>query len=71
MPIARASGSASSATGDPRFLVSFLDDNAFGREEDRSFWTRGESRADIVFKANRPIRRADLQGGGWSGAGST
>lgn len=44
--------------GDPGFLVSFLDDNAFGREEDRSFWTRGDSRADLVFKADRPIRRA-------------
>jgi hypothetical protein len=44
--------------GDPSFLVSFLDDNAFGREQDRSFWTRGDSRADLVFKADRPIRRA-------------
>lgn len=42
----------------PGFLVSFLDDNAYGREEDASFWTRGDSRADIVFKANQPIRRA-------------
>ena len=44
--------------GDPGFLVTFLDDNAYGREEDKSFWTRGDSRADIVFKANAPIRRA-------------
>jgi hypothetical protein len=42
----------------PGFLVSFLDDNAYGREEDASFWTRGDSRADMVFKANQPIRRA-------------
>ena len=42
----------------PGFLVSFLDDNAYGREEDRSFWTRGDSRADLVFKADKPIRRA-------------
>ena len=41
----------------PGFLVSFLDDNAYGREEDRSFWTRGDSRTDLVFKANMPIRR--------------
>src|SRR5262249_42673937 len=26
---------------DPQFYVSFLDDNAYGREQDRSFWTRG------------------------------
>jgi hypothetical protein len=44
--------------GDPAFLVYFLDDNAYGREEDRSFWTRGDSRADILFKTDRPIRRA-------------
>jgi hypothetical protein len=42
----------------PSFLVSLLDDNAYGREEDGSFWTRGDSRADIVFKADKPIRRA-------------
>jgi len=44
---------------DPTFLVSFLDDNAFGREADRSFWTRGDSRADLVFKvAGSPGRAA-------------
>src|SRR4029077_8036294 len=40
------------------FLVSFLDDNAYGREPDRSFWTRGDARAELVVKANSPIRRA-------------
>lgn len=44
--------------GDVGFLVSFLDDNAYGREEDRSFWTRGDSRADLVLKADKPIRKA-------------
>lgn len=44
--------------GDPAFLVSFLDDNAYGREADKAFWTRGDSRADLVFKADKPIRRA-------------
>ena len=44
--------------GDAGFLVSFLDDNAYGREEDRSFWTRGDSRADLVLKADKPIRKA-------------
>jgi hypothetical protein len=43
---------------DPKFLVSFLDDNAYAREADRSFWTRGNSRADLVFKVGAPMRRA-------------
>jgi hypothetical protein len=44
--------------GDPAFLLSFLDDNVFDKEADKSFWIRGESRAEIVFKTDRPIRRA-------------
>lgn len=44
--------------GDPGFQIYFLDDNAFGREVDRSFWTRGESRAQFLIKTDRPIRRA-------------
>jgi hypothetical protein len=44
--------------GDPGFLVYFMDDNAYPREADRSFWTRGNSRAELVFKANKSIRRA-------------
>jgi hypothetical protein len=44
--------------GDPGFLVYFLDDNAYGREADKSFWTRGESRAELVIKTDRPIRKA-------------
>jgi hypothetical protein len=44
--------------GDPGFLVYFLDDNAYGREADKSFWTRGESRAEFVIKTDRPIRTA-------------
>ena len=42
----------------PGFLVTYLDDNAYGREEDRSFWTRGDSRAELVIKAKAGIRRA-------------
>jgi hypothetical protein len=42
----------------PGFLVTYLDDNAYGREEDASFWTRGDSRAELVFKANTAMRRA-------------
>ena len=44
--------------GDPGFLVYFLDDNAYGRELDKSFWTRGGKRADFIIKTDRPIRRA-------------
>jgi hypothetical protein len=43
---------------DPGFLVYFLDDNAYGREADKSFWTRGQSRAEFIIKTDRPIRRA-------------
>jgi hypothetical protein len=44
--------------GDPGFLVYFLDNNAYGREADKSFWTRGGERADFIIKTDRPIRRA-------------
>ncbi|HTI36458.1 MAG TPA: hypothetical protein VL484_02770 [Vicinamibacterales bacterium] len=44
--------------GDPGFLVYFLDDNAYGREADKSFWTRGESTAEFIIKTDRPMRRA-------------
>jgi hypothetical protein len=45
--------------GDVGFLVSFLDDNVHGVEENgQSFWTRGDSRADLVFKADKEIRKA-------------
>jgi hypothetical protein len=44
--------------GDPGFLVYFLDDNAYGRELDKSFWTRGGERAEFIIKTDRPIRRA-------------
>ena len=46
--------------GDPGFLVYFLDDNAFDREPDKSFWTRGRTRAEFIIKADRPILRAKL-----------
>jgi hypothetical protein len=44
--------------GDPGFLVYFLDDNAYDREADKSFWTRGRARAEFIIKTDRPIRRA-------------
>ena len=44
--------------GDPGFLVYFLDDNAYGREADKSFWTRGGSTSEFIIKTDRPMRRA-------------
>ena len=43
--------------GDAGFLVTFLDDNAYGKEDDKSFWTRGDSRAELILKTDRPIRK--------------
>lgn len=45
---------------DPPFQIYFLDDNAFSREEDKAFWVRGESRADFLIKADRPMKRLVL-----------
>jgi len=44
--------------GDPGFQIYFLDDNAYGREADKSFWTRGEARAEFLIKTDRPMKRA-------------
>ena len=46
--------------GDPGFQIYFLDDNAYGREADKSFWTRGESRAEFLIKTDRPMKRAEF-----------
>ena len=35
---------------DPGFQIYFLDDNAYGRETDKSFWVKGESRAEFLIK---------------------
>jgi hypothetical protein len=35
---------------DPGFQIYFLDDNAYGREADKSFWVKGESRAEFLIK---------------------
>jgi hypothetical protein len=48
---------------DPGFQIYFLDANAYDREEDKSFWVKGESRAEFLVKAqflegiDRPMRR--------------
>ncbi len=45
---------------DPGFQIYFLDDNAYGREVDKSFWVKGESRAEFLIKTDRPMKRAVL-----------
>jgi hypothetical protein len=45
---------------DPGFQIYFFDDNAFGREEDKSFWVEGESRAEFLIKTDRPMKRLVL-----------
>ena len=44
----------------PRFQIYFLDDNAYGREQN-SFWVRGESRADLLFKSAEPAGHVVLE----------
>jgi hypothetical protein len=43
----------------PRFQIYFLDDNAYPRDGD-SFWIRGQSRADLLFKTPEPVRQLRL-----------
>lgn len=43
-------------TRDPGFQIYFLDKNAF-READKTFWTKGESRAEFLIKTDRPMKR--------------
>lgn len=42
--------------GDLGFLVYYLDNDAYGPETDKSFWTRGESRTEILVRTDRPVR---------------
>jgi hypothetical protein len=46
--------------GDPGFQIYFLDDKAYGREADKSFWVKGASRAQFLIKTDRPMRRLVL-----------
>jgi hypothetical protein len=46
---------------DPPFQIYFLDSNAYQREQDRSFWVRGASRAEFLIKTDRPMRHAALR----------
>ena len=47
--------------GDPGFQIYFLDDNAYGREADKSFWVRGESRAEFLVKTDRMMKQLHVQ----------
>lgn len=48
--------------GDYGFQVYFLDTNTYGRESDsdKSFWVKGESRAEILVKVDRQMKRLVL-----------
>ena len=40
------------------FQLYFFDDNRYLPEVDKSFWVKGESRAEFVIKTDKPISRA-------------
>jgi hypothetical protein len=42
---------------DPGFQIYFLDDNSYTDQVEKSFWVRGESRAEYVIKTDRPMKR--------------
>jgi len=44
---------------DPGFQIYFFDDNAY-LDADKTFWVRGESRAEFLIKTDRPMRRLQL-----------
>ena len=44
--------------GDPGFQIYFLDRNAF--KEEKTFWVKGRSRAEVLLKADRPMKRVIL-----------
>jgi hypothetical protein len=47
--------------GDPGFLAYYLDDNAYLPEADRkSFWIRGEARAEMLVNPVQPMRWIEL-----------
>jgi hypothetical protein len=45
---------------DPGFQIYFLDDKAYGREADKSFWVKGSARAQFMIKTDRPMKRLVL-----------
>jgi hypothetical protein len=45
---------------DPGFQIYFFDDNAYLPEGDKSFWVKGQSRAEFLIKTDQPMSRAVL-----------
>ena len=45
---------------DPGFQIYFFDANAYGKEQDKSFWVKGGSRAEFLIKTDRPMKRLVL-----------
>ena len=43
--------------GDLGFQIYFLDQNAYGREADKTFWVKGKSRAEFLVKVDRLMKR--------------
>jgi hypothetical protein len=43
---------------DPGFQIYYFDANAYRPEADKSFWVKGESRAEFLIKTDREISRA-------------
>jgi hypothetical protein len=45
---------------DPGFQIYFFDDNSYAREDDKSFWVKGESCSEFLVKVDRPMKRLML-----------
>ena len=46
--------------GDRGFQIYYFDDNAYLPEADKSFWVKGESRAEFLIKTDRPSAQVVL-----------
>jgi hypothetical protein len=46
--------------GDRGFQIYYFDDNAYLPEADKSFWVKGESRAEFLIKTDRPSSQVVL-----------
>jgi len=44
--------------GDVGFQIYYFDDNAYLPETDKSFWVKGESRAEFLIKTDQPFSQA-------------
>ena len=46
--------------GDLGFQIYYLDDNAYLPETDKTFWVKGDSRAQFLIKTDQPVSQAVL-----------